>query len=293
MIDKQTMERESLGSFFKRTLKTINGLEDDEFEVYKRECFMHHDGLARRHFGALERFRLRQGKFARMLFGHEAVQLEPGVEWVATRMSYGRDADLLVPRNFYILTEAVLSLDCRVSGIFRVRNSMITVKECVNTLNKCVKRSMSYEEARDLLVGKFNVIDLTTAFKEIIREYSTTIIPDNLIDVMFKISKVCCKKEQIALCQMLFISMPKPNRHILEATIYFLYVIHDIATDKGTNYRDNMNMEGISTIMMPNLILKPHNELDLEQVGVLVNFMKVFFENFRAIIQVDENVLSF
>ena len=52
-------------------------------------------------------------------------------------------------------------------------------------------------------------------------------------------------------------------------------------------------MEGISTIMMPNLILKPHNKLDLEQVGILKNFMNVFLENFRTIIQLDDSVLEF
>lgn len=281
-----------LGSFFKKDLRTINGLGDCDFEIYKENFFNHYDGLIKKHFGPLERFKLKQGRLARVFFGHEPLKLSCKFEWVATRLNYGKDGELFVPRNFYILTETVLSLDCRVGGVFRVRNSMMTVKECVKVLNMCVEKNLSYEEARDLLVQDFNVIDLTTAFKEIIREYSTTIIPDDLIDVMSKISKVEDREKQIVLCQMLFISIPKPNRHVLEATIYFLYVIHDIATDRGVNYRNNMSMEGISTIMMPNLILKPHNELDLEQVGVLVNFMKVFFENFGTIIQLDEDVLG-
>lgn len=287
------MEKEALGSFFKKDLKTINGLKDDEFETYSRNFFDYYDRLMKKYFGVLERFKLRQGRFARVLFGHEALKLSSKFEWVATRLSYGKEGELLVPRNFYLLTETVLSLDCKVSGIFRVRNSIMTVKECVRVLNMCVERNIPYEEARRILIRDFNVIDLTTAFKEVIRGYSSTIIPDGLFEVMSKISRVENKKDQIILCQMLFISIPKPNRHVLEATIYFLYAIHDIATDRGLNYRNNMNMEGISTIMMPNLILKPHNELDLEQVGVLVNFMKVFFENFGTIIQLDEHVSKF
>lgn len=286
------MQEKILGNFFKKELRTINGLGDNDFEIYRENFFNYYNDLMRKYFGALERFKLRQGKVAKFFFGHETLKLLSKFEWVASRLNYGKDGELLVPRNFYILTETVLSLDCRVSGIFRVGNSLITVKECVKTLNTCVEKNFTYEEARTCLVRDFNVIDLTTAFKEIIRGYSTTIIPDDLVDVMFKISKIRDKEDQIILCQMLFISIPKPNRHVLEATIYFLYVIHDIVTDKGINYRDNMNMEGISTIMMPNLILKPHNELDLEQVGVLVNFMKLFFENFGTIIQLDNNVLE-
>lgn len=284
--------KESLRKSFERNLRTVNSLSDEDFSVYRSSFFDYYDDLMQKYFGAFERFRLRQGRLARMFFGHEMLKIPSKYEWVATRLSYGKEGELLVPRNFYILTETVLSMECRVGGIFRVRNSIMTVKECVRAINTYVERNLSYREARRLLVRDFNVIDLTTAFKEILREYSTTIIPENLIDTMFKISKVESKDDQVVLCHMLFISMPKTNRHVLEATIYFLYVIHDIATDKGTNHKDNMNMEGISTIMMPNLVIKPHSELDLEQVGVLVNFMKVFFENFGTIVQLDQNVLE-
>ncbi|AFM98289.1 RhoGAP domain-containing protein [Encephalitozoon hellem ATCC 50504] len=286
------MERKSLGKPFERSLRTVNGLDDKDFEVYRSSFFDYYDDLIRKYFGTFEIFKLRQGRFARMFFSHEMLKLSSKYEWVVTRLSYGKEGELMVPRNFYILTETVLSLDCKVGGIFRVRNSITTIKECVETINMCVRRNLSYGEARRILVRDYNVIDLTTAFKEILREYSSTIIPESLIDTMFKIAKVESREDQIILCQMLFISMPKTNRHVLEAMIYFLYVIHDIATDKGKNHKDNMNMEGISTIMMPNLVIKPHNELDLEQVGVLVNFMKMFFGNFAAIIQLDPNIME-
>ncbi|ADM11521.1 Lrg1-like protein [Encephalitozoon intestinalis ATCC 50506] len=286
------MERKSLGKPFERNLRTVNGLADGDFEIYKKSFFEYYDDLIRKYFGTFERFKLRQGKLARVFFSHDTLKLHSKYEWVVTRLSYGKEGELMVPRNFYILTETVLSLDCKVGGIFRVRNSITTIKECVDAINQYVSRNLSYGEARRLLIRDFNVIDLTTAFKEILREYSTTIIPESLIDTMFKIARIENRDDQIILCQMLFISMPKTNRHVLEATIYFLYVMHDIATDGGKNHKNNMNMEGISTIMMPNLVIKPHNELDLEQVGVLVNFMKMFFRDFAKIIQLDPNIME-
>ncbi|KAL7347638.1 Rho GTPase activating protein [Encephalitozoon intestinalis] len=286
------MERKSLGKPFERNLRTVNGLADGDFEIYKKSFFEYYDDLIRKYFGTFERFKLRQGKLARVFFSHDTLKLHSKYEWVVTRLSYGKEGELMVPRNFYILTETVLSLDCKVGGIFRVRNSITTIKECVDAINQYVSRNLSYGEARRLLIRDFNVIDLTTAFKEILREYSTTIIPESLIDTMFKIARIENRDDQIILCQMLFISMPKTNRHVLEATIYFLYVMHDIATDGGKNHKNNMNMEEISTIMMPNLVIKPHNELDLEQVGVLVNFMKMFFRDFAKIIQLDPNIME-
>ncbi|KAL7349599.1 Rho GTPase activating protein [Encephalitozoon intestinalis] len=286
------MERKSLGKPFERNLRTVNGLADGDFEIYKKSFFEYYDDLIRKYFGTFERFKLRQGKLARVFFSHDTLKLHSKYEWVVTRLSYGKEGELMVPRNFYILTETVLSLDCKVGGIFRVRNSITTIKECVDAINQYVSRNLSYGEARRLLIRDFNVIDLTTAFKEILREYSTTIIPESLIDTMFKIARIENRDDQIILCQMLFISMPKTNRHVLEATIYFLYVMHDIATDGGKNHKNNMNMEGISTIMMPNLVIKPHNELDLEQVGVLVNFMKMFFRDFAKIIQLGPNIME-
>ncbi|KMV66127.1 RhoGAP domain-containing protein [Encephalitozoon cuniculi EcunIII-L] len=286
------MEKRPLRRPHGKGLRTVNGLGEKDFEAYKRNFFEYYDDLIREYFGPFERFKLKQGRIARVLFGHDTLRLPSKYEWVVTRLSYGKEGELLVPRNFYILTETVLSLDCRVGGIFRVRNSITTIKECVKAINSCVDRNLSYSEARRLLIRDFNVIDLTTAFKEILREYSTTIIPESLIDTMFKIAKVENEEDQVILCQMLFISMPKTNRHVLEATIYFLYVIHDIATDKGKNHKDNMNMEGISTIMMPNLVIKPHSELDLEQVGTLVSFMRMFFANFATVVQLDPNILE-
>jgi hypothetical protein len=78
-------------------------------------------------------------------------------------------------------------------------------------------------------------------------------------------------------------SLPKFNRHVLEATIYFLYLIHDVATNGGKEHENNMNMEGISTVMMPNILLKHTNEVGLEEVPILVKFMVDFISNFPMI----------
>ncbi|KAH9412285.1 Rho GAP domain-containing protein [Ordospora pajunii] len=273
-----------------RDVRTVNGLGDEDFEVYRSIFFWHYDDLLKKYFGRFQRFRLRQSKLARMFFEYKAFRESTEWEGVSTSFRYGDDAELFVPRNFYILTETILSLDCKVDGIFRIGNSIEVINECVGIINECVDNNVSYEDAKQCLASRFSVIDMATAFKQVLREYPTTIVPEELMDTMLVISKVGNSEDQLVLCRMLFLAMPKPNRHVLEATINFLYTVHDISTNKGTDYEGKMNIEGISRIMMPNLVLKSHNQVDLDNIETLVNFMKMFFENFAQIVCLDENV---
>ncbi|TBU19708.1 RhoGAP domain-containing protein [Ordospora colligata] len=278
------------GRSAKKDVRTVNGLGDDDFEAYRSIFFWHYDDLLKKYFGRLQRFKLRQSKLARLFFEYKALRTLEDEMWVPTSFKYSDDAELFVPKNFYILTETILSLDCKVDGMFRIGNSIEVINECVNTINECVNKEVPYEDAKENLVSSFSVIDMTTAFKQILREYPTTIVPEDLIDTILEISKVDSNEDRLVLCHMLFLAMPKPNRHVLEATINFLYAVHDISTNKGTDYERKMNIEGISTVMMPNLVLKSRNQFDLDHIETLVGFMKVFFENFARIVCLDENI---
>lgn len=267
-----------------KIVRTINDLEDDEYMSYKKEYYESNKILIAKYFNYIDLAKLQQNFWGRTFFPMADLAKDKDVFWVSSTLKYGMK-NVFVPIDFYTLTETVLTLDCRVRGIFRVRNSMITVKECVNMLEVELKNRTSFKDIRNKLAENFNVIDLTTAFKEITRNYKTTVIPDSCLKLIFKCFNTTEKSERLVLYHYFYVSLPKFNRHVLEATIYFLYLIHDIATNGGKEYENNMNMEGISTVMMPNLLLKKNNDVSLDQVPILVDFMVEFIANFPTIIK--------
>jgi hypothetical protein len=264
-------------------IDTINDLEDKDYIEYKKEYFISNENVIRKYFGYLDLAKLNQTFLGKFIFPIDKLAKDGSNFWVSSGLKYGKK-NLFVPVDFYTLTETVLSLDVRVGGIFRVRNSLVTVKECVDMLEAEISNRSFFSEIRDRLAENFNVIDLTTAFKEVVRNYKHTTIPENLLGIVLKLSHIDDEVDRLVLYHYFYLSLPKFNRHLLEAIIFFLYLIHDIATDDGANYEDNMNMEGISTVMMPNLLLKNYNDIGLEQVPLLVNFMKEFILNFPKIV---------
>ncbi|KAF9761837.1 Rho-GTPase-activating protein LRG1 [Nosema granulosis] len=276
-MDENIIKKKSI-----KILRTINDLEEDEYLSYREEYYNTNKELIKKYLNLFDTVQLKQNFWGRTFFHMSDLADDKDVFWVSSSLKYGMK-NVFVPIDFYTLTETVLTLDCRVRGIFRVRNSMITVKECVNMLEVELKNRTSFKDIRNKLAENFNVIDLTTAFKEITRNYKTTVIPENCLKIIFKCFDTKDKAERLILYHYLYISLPKFNRHILEATIYFLYLIHDLATNGGKEYENNMNMEGISTVMMPNLILKENNNVSLDQVPLLVEFMVEFIANFPNI----------
>jgi hypothetical protein len=285
------MDEETLNRFLEKQGRTVNSLEDEDFDVYFDSFFARHNALIRKNLTLLEIYKTKQGFLARLFCTFRPITPCDG-QWEPTKLTYGKRGSLHVPRDFCYLTETILSMDCRERGIFRTKDSASTVKQCIGVLQECIGTGRTFEETSTLLKRKFNVIDLTTAFKELLRLYDATVIPAELIGIMYKIARLADEEDQIVLCHLIFICIPKSNRHVLEATIYFLYAIHDIATNGGTDYKNNMNMEGFSTIMMPNLILRSNLTLNLEQVNLLVKFMKIFIMHFERIVQPDRDVLE-
>ncbi|WUR03522.1 Rho GTPase activating protein [Vairimorpha necatrix] len=268
----------------KKDMTTINDLEDIEFITYKKDFLNTHKTTIFNSLSYIEISKLNQTILGRWMYPVVSFAKDDIKFWIATTLKYGQ-RNVFVPLNFYTLTETILSLDIKVGGLFRVRNSMATVKECVNMLEEGIYNRVSFKEIRDNLAENFNVIDLTTAFKEVLRSYKQTVIPESFLPIILKFSKLEDKNERLSLYHYLYLSLPKYNRHLLEATIYFLYLVHDIATNDGKDYTTNMDMEGISTVMMPNILLKNNNEVNLEEVSILVEFMKEFILNFSVIVQ--------
>jgi hypothetical protein len=284
------MDEAMLNRVLEKQARTVNSLEDKDFRVYFSSFFRQHDALIRKNLTLLEIFKTRQGLVAQIFYKFRAITTCD--QWEPTRLTYGRRGILYVPRDFCYLTETILSMNCREQGVFRTKNSAVSVEQCISILQECIGKNMSLGETSEVLREKFSVIDLTAAFKELLRMYEATIIPAELISIMYKIARLRDEEDQIVLCHLIFVSIPKSNRHVLEATIQFLYTVHDIATDNGTDYRNNMNMEGFSTIMMPNLILRPNLNLNLEQVNLLVKFMRIFIMHFESIVRLDKDVLE-
>lgn len=265
-------------------MTTINDLDDKEFLEYKKEFYDANFIVISNALSYIEISKLNQTFLGRLMYPIVSFAKDDLKFWVSTNLKYGK-RNIFVPIDFYTLTETILSLDIKVGGLFRVRNSLSTVKDCVNMLERYIFNRTPFDEVRDKLTETFNIIDLTTAFKEVIRNYKQTVIPDTFLPIILKCNKIEDKNERLKLYHYLYLSLPKYNRHILEATIFFLYLIHDIATNEGEDYTTNMDMEGISTVMMPNILLKKENDVSLDEVSILVDFMKEFILNFSTIVR--------
>ncbi|EEQ81786.1 hypothetical protein NCER_101639 [Vairimorpha ceranae BRL01] len=265
-------------------METVNDLDDREFIEYKKNFCSVHSFIIEKYCNYWEICRLNQTFLGRIFFPIDKILRNDSRLWISSNLKYG-NKHVLVPIDFYTLTETILSLDVRIGGLFRVRNSMITVKECVDMLEREIYNRSSFKDIRDKLAESFNVIDLTTAFKEILRNYKHSVIPEGFLPIIIKLFSVDKQEDRLILYHYLYISLPKFNRHILEATIFFLYLIHDIATVDGSDYTNNMDMAGISTVIMPNLLLKNVQDFSLAEVSLLVEFMKEFILNFKTIAQ--------
>lgn len=277
---------------FKEKFPTVNDLDDKESIEYKNNYYKDNVNIIRTYLTNLD-LQILNHTFIGKLFSCNKYDAKMNSElWVYTDLRYGLKS-IFVPIDFFTLTETVLSLDCEVCGIFRVKNSVTTVEECISMLEEEIKNRTNFEDIRNRLAENFSVIDLTTAFKALVRNYEYSVIPDNFIDLIYKMGDIESKYDRMIVFHYFFVSLPKFNRYLLEATIYFLYLIHDIATKNGKDYNNNMNMEGISTVMMPNLLLKDIKNVSLNKVPILVKFMKEFILNFPLIVKLNPNYNNF
>lgn len=277
---------------FEEKFPTVNDLDDNDGSEYKKNYYTMHNYTIKTYLSSLDLQILNQTFIGKLFCSIKCDAKINSDLWVYTDLRYGLKS-IFVPIDFYTLTETVLSLDCQVRGIFRVKNSVVTVEECISMLEEEIRNRTKFEDIRNRLAENFSVIDLTTAFKALVRNYEYSVIPENFLTIVFKMGNIDNKYDRMVVFHYFFISLPKFNRYLLEATIYFLYLIHDIATNNGKDYVNNMNMEGISTVMMPNLLLKDIKNVSLNKVPILVKFMKEFILNFPLIIKLNPNYDEF
>lgn len=273
-----------VSTFLKHTIKSINDLNIEEFKNYKKN-FTKKYKRSLSIFSYFEKMDFTTNSILyRNLRGIREVYSEKMI-FSHTRVKTGSKM-IMIPLEVETEMEIIFSKDLNERGLFRRSASIIDVKECSEMLKSELEKDLNGPKAAKKL-KKYDIITHTVVFKNLFDNYDP-IFPNRFRSQLKKISKIENSSEKLILVKFCMLALPDSNRFFLDSVCKFFYCIQFIVSDKGTDYSENMDMNGFAAVMGPKLFLKNGNIKDMEEISNLIGILGFIFKNYNEIFKVED-----
>lgn len=260
---------------------TINDLDEDSQKKYRIVYIQKHSELIRSTFGILDKAMLQYDWVSSLLMNIEEV--------FTNRESFSESSvrasrnKISIPSCLHYLVDMLLEMDFGQRGIFRINSTDGRVQALKAVIFDVVEARMSWADGRRTILADFDAVDVAETYKSLLRTFNTTVIPKTLIPLIGKISKAKDHEAKMASTHAFLCLLPFSNRKILENNVCLCREIVRRTLAAGAE-KHQMNMDGMSTVMMPCLFLKSEKDVALEDILMLVEFTKFLFREFDELI---------
>lgn len=259
--------------------RTINDLSVEDAHVYRDGYIYTHRNIITRCLGHTMPMLLCQGLFGRLFLSLEEVTCKE--EYTAcTAIRFSREP-LRIPRILHYAEELLLRGDLTQRGIFRVNSTSTRISAVRALISDIVEGRVDAKDALDFAATHFDIIDFAETYKQILRSFNTTAIPSSCIPVIKAITRVADMADRRVCTRALFNALPSLNRAILENNIRLCRLIVAQATNP-----QQMDMAGLSKVMMPCLILHADSQVAIEDILILAEFIRFLFTDFEDLIYI-------
>lgn len=270
-------------SVCKTKIRTINDLPIDEQEIYITKFINKNSKIIKKNLGFMMPVKLRKGIVGSMIMKiPEIITIERYMVLSDQRFSEGA---ILIPKSIHTAGNLILEKDFKQKGIFRVNSTKSRLRAAKTLLYEIVEERIDYEKGKRLFHKNFDLIDAAEIYKQLLREFNTTIVPEELLPMILKAQSITDAKEKEICTAALLFYLPYSNRKILESHVFMCYsIVEKVQERKMENF--HMDISGISSVMMPNIFLKSSKNVAISDVLALVSFTKFLFREFKELIKI-------
>jgi RhoGAP domain len=277
---------DALSSFNNESEKitTINDLNWQEFIDVRRRFVDQHKEVINKNLGSFASDKLKQNLLGSVLMHVEEIHIKKDY-MQSTKLRFSKNK-IEIPKNLEILGDMIYGSETIQKGIFRINSTKARVRAATTLLYDMVEMRVDESKGKSMFKKNFDLIDTCETYKQLLKTFNTRIIPKNFIPMILAIEKIQNYEEKIVCTKAFVYLIPTLNRKILENTIF---LAHTIAEKSKRFKQENhqMDIEGISTVMMPNIILGYDVPSDMNFVLTLVGFNKFIFKEFKNLIKID------
>ncbi|KAF7703836.1 hypothetical protein CDIK_0132 [Cucumispora dikerogammari] len=265
----------------------INDLTSAEFETFRVKYFQKHKKYLS-DIGFIKRLVLISGnELCKYMYGIKGLY-NGMIRFTHTRVRLGTK-HIMIPIEIDIMMELIFSKDLNKRGLFRRSGAVNKITDAETILFE----NIYSETARDNIIRKlrsFDIITLTIVFKKLFDQYNL-MFPVFFLPQIVEIVKATSMSEKLIRTKLIILSLPPSNRYLLDSVCQFFSLIHFISTDKGTDYRENMNIRGFAVVMAPKLFVKTSQDITMDLLNDAITFLDFVFCNSKKIFEIDKDIL--
>lgn len=262
---------------------TINDLDVSEQMKARRKYISDNYYTIKKYIGFFSRERLKNSLIGTLFQGPRETSF--GKSFLVRSMCcYSLDG-IEIPVQLDLVTQAFRRSDLKVDGIFRVNSVFEILKKFQDTVQKVVRRELSREEGLDVILSKFDVLDIAESYKAMFKVFSPPVIPTSFVEMAITISDIEDIDERKVCTKAFVYGLPFQNRKLLENCVFICNYLHrDLQSQKNTK---QMNLLGISMSMMPNLFRAGQYTDNVETLKKISDFLLFVFLHYRYVFSLE------
>ena len=281
-----TDEIDFLTESIKNKLKTFNSLSKND-QIKERNDFINkHSDILSKHIGYFNGKKLKSTFWWDLVFTTEEIIIAHRNETIC-KFSFSEEG-VSTPKQFDLIGKIIINKKFDQNGLFRVNSTKQRLRTANSLLQDIIEERVNEEKGLELFNKNFDLIDCCELYKVLLRSFNTTIIPNTFINIILKINEIEDENNKKICTKAMYYALPNNNRMILESNVMLCYRIC-VKTSTMTNADKQMDLDGMSIVMMPNLFLMKDQDIEIERVLDLVEFCKYFYRIFPEICKVDIN----
>ncbi|KAI4291163.1 hypothetical protein PAPHI01_0437 [Pancytospora philotis] len=264
---------------------TINDMEQSQVTDYFNSFLKQHGEIIDRNLGSSAFYELKGGLFSFLRRSSDEIKI-PEERTAQTEISYSTKP-FSAPADLDYLIKIFFKMDLGVSGIFRVNSTSERIENTIKLLNDVIAGKLSLEADYSTFTDNFDIIDIAETYKYILRNMETSVVPSRFLPMAKKINTIADPVyKRVCACFWVY-ALPAMNRRVLElnsrfATLFIEEIEKRVASGKPTQ----LNMSGLSRIMMPCLMCVGGQDIAIEDVMALAEFTNYLLTNFRALVTI-------
>lgn len=258
---------------------TINDLTDKKYREYYNCLIRKHINILNKYFSVLEISFLKDNFFSQFIMNVPEINTKNYLG--VTSLFAFSGTPIHIPYGLNILSEILVENKESRKGIFRVNSPLEKVNSLLAIINSVSKGEIDPDIGAKIIRTAFDMYDISESYKTLFRRFNCYVIPRGLVPLLLKVHKITDPEDKKICAKILLSRIPRNNRMILENCAY-------ICNFLGTKYNDNdqqMNIQGLGVVMMPNLITINSNSVHIEAIKSLSDFTSYLFDNFEELIR--------
>lgn len=284
------MNEKIIQDFLNTRIDSINDYSEEEVSQIKKDYYKKKSEVITSELSYKEREYTLEGKRFSLCCSTPDVYLIEDTALSETRFKYGAKTHK-VPVEFVILMESIIRKGEREQGVFRKPANSKKKKECEELFFSSLNSNFDKEQLIKEL-EKFDAIVLSSIFKQLFSRSYVSIFPSSFFDIIKKVMVMDDLEKKFIITKYIIYSVPPINRALLESTLAFLILIHDIDSDRGLDYEGHLDIKGYGTIIMPNLFLGFEKNVTFRDLADLADYAGYLMIHIKELLDVQTEELT-